>query len=251
MIFTWPSRASIWDYNYDKESTNYSRDALEELLRRAAEDPSVGEITVMAHSMGSWLTVEALRQMAIRDGRVNPKIKDVILASPDLDVDVFKTQFRAMGPDKPHFTIFVSRDDRALALSRRISGNVDRVGQIDPSKEPYRSALERAGITVIDLTEVKTDDKLRHGKFASSPEVVRLLGDRLIDGQTVTDSNIGFGDRLGAVALGTAQTVGSAASIAVSTPILVFDPNTRQNYKGQIDRFNTSVGNTMTTAVGQ
>lgn len=251
VIFTWPSRASVFDYNYDKESTNYSRDALEELLRRAADDPSVGEITVMAHSMGSWLTVEALRQMAIRDGRVKAKIKDVILASPDLDVDVFKTQFRAMGPNKPHFTIFVSQDDRALALSRRISGNVDRVGQIDPSKEPYRSALERAGITVIDLTAVKTDDKLRHGKFASSPEVVRLLGDRLIDGQTVTDSNIGLGDRLGAVALGTAQTVGSAASIAVATPILIFDPNTRQNYKGQIDRLNTSVGNTVTTAVGQ
>ncbi|WP_370878556.1 alpha/beta hydrolase [Pararhizobium capsulatum] len=251
VIFTWPSRASVFDYNYDKESTNYSRDALERLLRNAADDPSVGEITVMAHSMGSWLTIEALRQMAIRDGRVKPKIKDVILASPDLDVDVFKTQWLAMGPDKPKFTIFVSRDDRALALSRRISGNVDRVGQIDPSQEPYRSALERSGITVIDLTAVKSGDKLNHGKFAESPEVVRLLGDRLIEGQTVTDSNIGFGDRLGAVALGTAQTVGSAASLAVSAPILIFDPNTRQNYKGQIDRLNTSAGNTLTTAVGE
>ncbi len=251
VIFTWPSRASIWDYNYDKESTNYSRDALEELLRRASENPAVGEITVMAHSMGSWLTVEALRQMAIRDGHVNSKIKDVILASPDLDVDVFRQQWLAMGSNKPKFTIFVSQDDRALALSRRISGNVDRVGQIDPSKEPYRTALERSGITVIDLTAVKTGDKLNHGKFAESPEVVRLLGDRLIAGQAVTESNVGLGDRLGAVALGTAQTVGSAASIAVSTPILVFDPNTRQNYKGQIDRFNTTVGNTVTTAVGQ
>jgi esterase/lipase superfamily enzyme len=25
VIFTWPSRASVFDYNYDKESTNYSR----------------------------------------------------------------------------------------------------------------------------------------------------------------------------------------------------------------------------------
>lgn len=28
VIFTWPSRGSVFDYNYDKESTNYSRDAL-------------------------------------------------------------------------------------------------------------------------------------------------------------------------------------------------------------------------------
>lgn len=249
VIFTWPSRASIFDYNYDKESTNYSRDALEELLQRASKNPSVGEITLMAHSMGSWLTVEALRQMAIRDGRVAPKITDVILASPDLDVDVFTKQMQAMGKSRPKFTLFVSRDDRALTVSRRISGNIDRLGQIDPSVEPYRSQLERAGITVLDLTALKGGDRLNHGKFAESPEVVRLLGNRLIAGQTVTDSDVGLGERVGAVALGTAQTVGSAASVAVSTPIMIFDPRTRQNYNAQLRRFGQSVENTVGSTV--
>ncbi|MEY9780290.1 esterase/lipase superfamily enzyme [Sinorhizobium fredii] len=249
VIFTWPSRASIFDYNYDKESTNYSRDALEELLQRASKNPSVGEITLMAHSMGSWVTVEALRQMAIRDGRVAAKITDVILASPDLDVDVFTKQMQAMGKSRPKFTLFVSRDDRALTLSRRISGNIDRLGQIDPSVEPYRSQLERAGITVLDLTALKGGDRLNHGKFAESPEVVRLLGNRLIAGQTVTDSDVGLGERVGAVALGTAQTVGSAASVAVSTPIMIFDPRTRRNYDAQLRRFGQSVGNTVGSTV--
>ncbi|MCA1494316.1 alpha/beta hydrolase [Sinorhizobium alkalisoli] len=249
VIFTWPSRASIFDYNYDKESTNYSRDALEELLQRASKDPAVGEITLMAHSMGSWLTVEALRQMAIRDGRVAPKITDVILASPDLDVDVFSQQMRAMGKDRPKFTLFVSRDDRALTVSRRISGNIDRLGQIDPTVEPYRSQLENAGITVLDLTALKGGDRLNHGKFAESPEVVRLLGNRLIAGQTVTDSDVGLGERVGAVALGTAQTVGSAASVAVSTPIMIFDPRTRQTYDDQLRRLGQSMENTVGSAV--
>ena len=84
------SRANVLDYAYDRESTNYSRTQLEEILRRAAQDPSVGDVTIMAHSMGSWLVTEALRQMAIRDGRVAPKIRNVILASPDLDIDVFR-----------------------------------------------------------------------------------------------------------------------------------------------------------------
>ena len=251
VIFTWPSRASIFDYSYDKESTNYSRDALEELLRHAAEESGVEEIVIMAHSMGTWLAVETLRQMAIRDGRVHPKIDQVILASPDLDVDVFGQQYRALGKDRPHFTLFVSRDDRALTLSRRISGNVDRLGQINPAAEPYRSMLERQGITVLDLTALKSGDSLNHGKFAESPEVVRLIGNRLIEGQTVTDSKVGLGDRLGAVAIGTAQTVGSAASIAVSTPIAVFDPVTRRNYDDQWRRLGTSVGNTAVTATGQ
>ncbi|MBP1841955.1 esterase/lipase superfamily enzyme [Rhizobium petrolearium] len=251
VLFTWPSRGSIFAYNYDKESTNYSREALEEMLRRLSQEPSVGEVTIMAHSMGSWLTVEALRQMAIRDGRVAPKIQNVILASPDLDVDVFSRQLAEIGEKRPHFTLFVSRDDRALSLSRRISGNIDRLGQVDPTVEPYRSEFEKAGIVVLDLTALKTGDRLNHGKFAESPEVVKLIGNRLIAGQTVTDSNVGLGERLGAVAVGTAQTVGSAASVAVSAPIAIFDPATRRTYNEQVDRFGNAVGNTVTTAVGQ
>ncbi|SCB40007.1 Esterase/lipase superfamily enzyme [Rhizobium multihospitium] len=245
IVFTWPSRASIFDYAYDKESTNYSRDSLEELLRRVAADPAVGDITVMAHSMGSWLAVESLRQMAIRNGRVAPKIKNVILASPDLDVDVFGRQFAALGKDKPHFTLFVSRDDRALSLSRRISGNIDRLGQIDPTAEPYRSELEKQGITVLDLTKLKTGDGLNHGKFAESPEVVKLIGARLIAGQTITDSDVGIGDAVGAVAMGAAQTVGSVAGAAVSAPIAIFDPRTRQNYGEQWRRVGASANNTV------
>lgn len=245
VVFTWPSRASIFDYNYDKESTNYSRDALEELLTRTAANPAVSDVTIMAHSMGTWLTVEALRQMAIRNGHVASKINNVILASPDLDVDVFGRQFVSLGKDRPHFTIFVSQDDRALALSRRISGNVDRLGQIDPSAEPYRSKLEAAGITVLDLTKLKGGDRLNHGKFAESPEVVKLIGDRLIAGQTITDSNVGLGEAVGAVAMGAAQTAGSAVSVAVSTPIAIFDPRTRRNYDAQLKRLGQSMNNTV------
>ena len=111
--------------------------------------------------------------------------------------------------------------------------------------------LEKQGIIVLDLTALKSGDSLNHGKFAESPEVVRLIGNRLIAGQTVTDSEVGLGDRLGAVALGTAQTVGSVASIAVSTPIAVFDPVTRKNYDDQWLRFGRSVEDTAVTATGQ
>jgi esterase/lipase superfamily enzyme len=244
VLFTWPSRGSVFAYNYDRESTNYSRDALERTLSALARDPSVKAVTVLAHSMGTWLAVESLRQMAIRDGRIPPKITDVVLAAPDLDVDVFRRQFRAMGDRRPHFTMFVSRDDIALGLSRRLAGNVDRLGAIDVSKEPYRSQLEAAGITVHDLTALKTDDTLRHGKFAESPEVVRLIGERLISGQTVTDSRIGLGERLGAVVAGAATVVGSAASMAISAPVAILDADTRKNYGDQVKRLGQSLNDT-------
>lgn len=51
ILFTWPSRAQLTGYEYDKESTNYSRTALEQSLRVLAADPDVKDITILAHSM--------------------------------------------------------------------------------------------------------------------------------------------------------------------------------------------------------
>jgi esterase/lipase superfamily enzyme len=223
ILFTWPSRARLIDYNYDKESTNYSRTALEQGLRTLAKDPAVKDITIMAHSMGTWLAMESLRQMGIRDGHVDPKIRDVILASPDIDIDVFAKQYVEMGEPRPKFTIFVSQDDKALAVSRLISGDVLRLGAIDPTAEPYRSKLEKAGITAIDLTKVKSGDSLNHGKFAESPQIVQLIGQRLIAGQPLTDSEVSLGEGITAVVAGTAKTVGTVAGAAVAAPVTVLE----------------------------
>ncbi|TBZ65294.1 alpha/beta fold hydrolase [Rhizobium leguminosarum bv. viciae] len=228
ILFTWPSRAQLTGYEYDKESTNYSRTALEQSLRVLAADPDVKDITILAHSMGTWLAMESLRQMGIRDGHVNAKIHNVILASPDIDIQVFAKQFVEMGEPAPKFTIFVSQDDRALAASSFITGNVSRLGAIDPSKEPYRSRLEKAGITAIDLTKVKTEDSLHHGKFADSPEIVQLIGQRLMTGQTLTDSNVSLGQGVAAVVGGTARTVGAVAGAAVAAPLTIAEQPIRK-----------------------
>lgn len=221
VLFTWPSRARVFDYNYDRESVNFSRTAFERTLQALADNPKVTEITVMAHSMGTLLAMESLRQMAFIDGRVSPKIGNVILASPDLDVDVFGRQWNELGPDKPNFTIITSQDDRALAFSRFLSGNISRVGQIDPSAEPYKSKLEAAGMTVVDLTGLQTQDSLRHSKFAESPQIVQLLGAQIASGQPLTDSRVGLGDGLGVIVAGTVNTVGQVAAATVAAPISI------------------------------
>lgn len=228
VLFTWPSRGSLFAYGYDRESGNYSRDALESLLQSLARDPAVGEVSILAHSMGNWVTLEALRQMAIRNGQIPPKIANAMLAAPDVDVDVFQKQITEMTGRRPRFTLFVSQDDRALAVSRRVWGSTARLGAIDPDVEPYRTELAKDGITVLNLTKLKSDDRLNHGKFAESPEVVQLIGSRLIEGQPITDSRVGLGDRLIQVTAGTAAAVGTVAGIAVSAPLAIVDPNTRQ-----------------------
>ncbi|BCP54144.1 esterase [Kaistia sp. 32K] len=241
ILFTWPSRGSVLSYGYDRESNNYSRDALELLLKALADDPNVDEVSILAHSMGNWVALEALRQMAIRDKRVSPKIKNVMLAAPDVDVDVFRRQMVDIGPKGPSFTLFVSRDDRALQVSRRVWGNVERLGQIDVAQEPYASEMAADNINVIDLTKLHTDDKLNHAKFAASPEVVQLIGTRLASGQPMTDSHIALGDKLVAVTTGAAASVGTAAGLIVSAPVAVIDPRTRDTYDDQIKAFGKSL----------
>lgn len=212
VLFTWPSRGNVFAYGYDRESTNFSRDAFEETVWQISQDPKVEEVTILGHSMGAWLVMEGMRQMAIRHGKLPANIKNIILASPDIDVDVFRTQWLALQDSDVRTTMFVSRDDRALRLSRRLAGRIDRVGQIDTRSPAYYQALERSGIVVFDLSQLRGGDSLNHSKFAQSPEVVRLIGKRLVAGQTITDSDATLGEQLGIAAIGVGQAVGETAN---------------------------------------
>jgi esterase/lipase superfamily enzyme len=245
VLFTWPSRGSVLAYGYDHESASFSRDALEDGLRFLAKDPEVKEITVLAHSMGNWVTLEALRQMAIRDGRVAEKIRSVMLAAPDVDIYLAREQLNAIGPrgQRPHITLFVSQDDKALAVSRKVWG-VQRLGSIDPDQEPYKSVLEREGIEVVNLTGVSSPDKLRHGTFAQNPEVVRRIGWEIAGGAPLTDSRAGLGEGIMATTAGAAASAGHAAGLIVSAPLAIIDPDTREHYGEQVEALTRSVEDT-------
>jgi esterase/lipase superfamily enzyme len=248
VLFTWPSRGRLLDYGYDRESANYSRDALEGLLTSLNRNPGVREISVLAHSMGNWVTLEALRQMAIRNGRVAPKIKDVMLAAPDVDVDVFRSQINQIGDKRPAFTLFASQDDRALAISRRLWGSTQRLGAVNPNEEPYRTDLARDGITVVDLTTVKAGDQLNHGKFAESPAVVRMIGQRLAGGQDLANSEVSLTDRIGLATASTGAAIGGAAGLIISAPLAVISADERKSHEDTArevaDRTREAVGAT-------
>ena len=124
ILFAWPSRAEVGlgAYAYDRESANYSRDELEKLIEALEANPSVKEISIVAHSMGNWIALEALRGRSIRAGKIGVKVKNVFLVAPDVDVDVFQKQIGRLGFPRPRVMLFVSQDDRALSLSKIIWG---------------------------------------------------------------------------------------------------------------------------------
>lgn len=238
ILFTWPSRANVFDYLYDKESTNYSRRALEDLIIQVARSPDVGEITVLAHSMGTWLTMEALRGIAMREGAVPAKVGNVVLASPDIDVDVFRRQMIEMGPRRPRFTIFASTADKALEVSRWISGGINRVGGTDPT--PYADVIKQLGITVIDTSASGSKDALGHNAFADSPEIIALLGQRL-SGQSLQAGQADLADQVGVVAVGTANLAGSATRAALALPMSVVSDRARHIVARELSGMTTGI----------
>ena len=62
MVFSWPSKAQLFDYGYDRESAMWSRDALEQVLSGLITSPAVGRVHIVAHSVGTMVTMEAIRQ---------------------------------------------------------------------------------------------------------------------------------------------------------------------------------------------
>ena len=128
--YAWPSRGSALGYVYDRDSALFARRGLEELLDEV-EGAGAEGIVLVAHSMGAALTMETLRQMALRDGsRALDRVAGVILIAPDLDVDLFRSLAREIGDLPQPFLIFGSGRDRVLGLSARISGGAERLGNL-------------------------------------------------------------------------------------------------------------------------
>jgi len=175
VLFSWASGGKTTGYVYDKESASAARDHLEVTLRMLAQ-AGARRIDIVAHSMGTWVTMEALRQLAITGDRdLGGKLGDVVLASPDIDVDVFKSQMRRYGKPQKPFILLLSEDDRALKLSGILAGSRPRLGGYVDARD-----LAGYGVTVVDMSDVEGGDKLNHTKFAENPRLVRLLGQRLL-----------------------------------------------------------------------
>jgi len=178
VIFTWPSKGALLAYESDKEHATASRDALEQTLADIAATPGVGRVHVLAHSMGTWLAMEALRQHAIA-GHVglDGHLGEVMLAAPDIDIDVFRQQMARVGKTAK-VSVFASAGDRALGISSKIAGDRLRLGALDVKDEAVRSEIEKLGVQIYDISADATGF-IHHDTFAEAPAVVAVIGQKI------------------------------------------------------------------------
>ncbi|WP_319530721.1 alpha/beta hydrolase [uncultured Cohaesibacter sp.] len=169
-LFSWPSAGKPGLYMYDRDSVKASRDDLVNVIRTLAASKA-DQITLVAHSLGTELLMESLRQTAlINKGHLPAKLKSVILISPDIDMDVFNSQLATIQTLPQNFVILVSARDRALQISSLLAGDAGRVGNtLDETR------IKREGIAVVDVTNFDGGDSMNHMTAVTSPSLVALL----------------------------------------------------------------------------
>lgn len=174
--FSWPSGGKLHLYVYDQDSAHLSKHALVSTIRLLARTKA-NSIVIFAHSMGSFLTMEALVELyKFNERTVLDKIAAIALAAPDIDDDIFQQQLDQLVPRPSPFILFVNQKDRALRASQRIRDRTNRVGQGGRIEQ-----LRAQGLAIFDLTEISdSDDRTFHGVHASSPTIIDFFTKNIV-----------------------------------------------------------------------
>lgn len=202
--YAWPSAAEPLGYVYDRDSALFARDGLAALLDQLT-DAGATRILLVAHSMGSALTMEALRTASLRgDSKALDRLSGVILISPDIDVDLFRAQAKSIGELPQPFVIFGSNRDRLLRISAGLTGQRERLGSLSDL-----SQVADLKVTFLDVSAFASG--AAHFTMGDSPALILLL-------QRISEIEGAFeADRAARVGLlpGVVMTVQSATQVVL------------------------------------
>lgn len=197
-FFTWPASTTgnfLISYTTTTESADFAVEHLKKTLRMLATTSGVEGLQLLAHSRGTAVMLRAVRELALEaiSAGKEPmdliKIDNLVLLSPDIDVDVaaqLVTGFLS-DPDlvtvwpegrlprilKGRLTIYASPEDRALRVSQILFRSRNRVGQLRPEDISPRAQRYFETLGRVDLLSYqgKRTDLFGHSYFTTNPMV--------------------------------------------------------------------------------
>jgi len=197
-FFTWPASSSgnfLTSYTTTTESADYAVEHLKKSLRMLGTTPGVEGVQILAHSRGTALTLKAVRELgleAIAAGKEAVdlyKMNNLVLLSPDIDVDIAAQQLTGFlsDPDlitlwpegklprvlKGRLTVYTSPEDRALLVSKILFRSRNRAGQLRPEDLPEKGQRYMEALGRMDLISYlgKRTDFFGHSYFTTNPQV--------------------------------------------------------------------------------
>ncbi len=167
-LYSWPSRGSLSPlaYTADHANATWTADNLKAVLRALAEDECLGDIHLVAHSMGNHATLTALSQLSSEPNP--PQLRTLVLAAPDFDADLFQRDIAPrLSQVAGQILLYASSGDRALQVSRNV-WNTHRLG------DSGRNIVVASGIETIDASGIDLT-MLGHSYFGSVQDVMEDL----------------------------------------------------------------------------
>ena len=145
VFYSWPSQASTFRYGKDEENIAWSQSNMQRFLEDYLSKSKAEDIYLVAHSMGNRGLTRAIVAVMKEHPELKSKIKEIILAAPDIDADVFKNEIapQMVSETKKPITLYVSADDMALKASKLLLGN-PRAGDEWDAPQRSRSCREYA-----------------------------------------------------------------------------------------------------------
>ncbi|KAA5534929.1 alpha/beta hydrolase [Taibaiella lutea] len=162
--YSWPTMGSFFGYVADSDSAEISSNYLNEFLTYLIDNIGENRINIIAHSMGSVVLSKALLKLK-KQNLFPSAINQIILAAPDIDRDLFINHIMPEIQSPQHLTLYVSKNDWAMKLSRFIRHSYNRLGEAGEEM----AIIE--GVDTIDASGVETD-LIGHSYFSQKESLI-------------------------------------------------------------------------------
>ncbi len=165
IFYSWPSQGITPAYTVDEQNIEWAQANLKNFLEDFFERSDAQNVYLIAHSMGNRALTRAVASLLTDKPIIRGRLKEVILAAPDIDAEVFKRDIvPALTKTDSPVTLYASSEDLALAASKQVHG-YPRAG------DSGQGLVVVSGIETIDATHVDTG-LLGHSYFAETRSII-------------------------------------------------------------------------------
>lgn len=179
VCYTWPAGVGLLKaYEYTIASTQFTVYHFKQTLRLIASCPEVEKVHIIAHSRGTAVTTDTVRELHLEirgtaDTQKTLKLGTVILAAADIDLDVAiaRNGTERIGRAVERSALYISHNDEALGLSGWLFG-IGRLGEVDLklfAPEEVAALRHSDRLQLIDALVKKSG--LGHSYFHTNPAV--------------------------------------------------------------------------------
>jgi len=201
IIYTWPAGyPGPFGYTYDRESSEFTVYHLRQVLELISSFPEVEKIHMIAHSRGTDVALNAMRELTLqaRSSGVDPrerfKVHNLVLAAPDLDLQVGAERIVGdqLSLSVDRFTVYTSPRDKAIGVAARLfaspRGRLGTFG-VEELSDSLRAVMEysESNLAIVNFPATSYEgDRYGHSYFRDAPSVssdlVLMLRDDLDPG---------------------------------------------------------------------